>query len=201
MDSKDLEHHPERLELLVEALLFSSERPVSLKELTDLLPEFTYAEIRKAILELRSFYERSERSFELIEVAGGYQFRTRQAFAPIIQRFYKSSPYRLSDAAVETLAIIAYRQPISRNEIEAIRGVDVSHVLKVLIEKGLIRIVGKKELPGRPLLYGTTKKFLEVFGLKDITCLPDIQALGEARILQKGILETGEKGHERDQIE
>jgi segregation and condensation protein B len=117
----------------------------------------------------------------LKEVAGGYQFRTRSDYGPYILRMLKTAPARLSRAALETLAIIAYKQPILRQEIERLRGVDVGGILKTLLEKGLIRIVGRKNLPGRPLIYGTTKKFLEVFDLKDLDSLPklkEIKALG-----------------------
>ncbi|MFN3535201.1 MAG: SMC-Scp complex subunit ScpB, partial [Desulfatiglandales bacterium] len=132
----------------------------------------------------------------LVEVAGGFQFRTKEEFSVFIQRLYRSSPYRLSEAALETLAIIAYRQPISRGEIEELRGVDVSHILKVLLEKGLVRVAGRKEVPGRPLLYGTTKRFLEVFGLKDISHLPQIEELAPpSREIHSPKGEDGGKGH------
>lgn len=185
----------EQLELIVESLLFCSERPLSIKELTGILTEHTYSEIKSALEQLQRRYQELNRSFELVEVAGGYQFRTKPVYGPFIQRLFRASPYRLSEAAMETLAIVAYKQPISKNQIETIRGVDVSHILKVLMEKGLIKVVGKSDLPGRPLLYGTTKRFLEVFGLKDLSSLPELEELREdKRLIRKTISEIAQNG-------
>lgn len=183
MDESDNQDILKELELIVESLLFSSERPLTIKELTGILTEHTYSEIKSALQLLLNRYQELNRSFELVEVAGGYQFRTKPGFGPYIQRLFRASPYRLSEAAMETLAIVAYKQPVSKNDIESIRGVDVSHILKVLIEKGLIRVVGRSDQPGRPLLYGTTKRFLEVFGLKDLSCLPELEELKEGKRL------------------
>jgi len=118
-----------------------------------------------------------ERSFVLKEVAQGYQIRTRSGYAPYVLRMLRSSPSRLSRAALETVAIIAYKQPIIRQEIERFRGVDVGGILRMLLEKDLIRIMGRKILPGRPLIYGTTKRFLEVFDLKDLESLPKLKEI------------------------
>jgi segregation and condensation protein B len=117
------------------------------------------------------------RSFTLHEVGGGYQFRSRPEYGGYILKMLQASPARLSRATMETLAIIAYKQPILRQEIERLRGVDVGGVLKTLLEKGLVKIMGRKNLPGRPLVYGTTRRFLEVFDLKDIESLPKIKEL------------------------
>ncbi|MBW1714498.1 MAG: SMC-Scp complex subunit ScpB [Deltaproteobacteria bacterium] len=165
--------------LIVEALLFSSDRPLSAKEIQAWIPDSTLADIKTALTQLVEDYAHLERSFSLKEVAGGYQFRTHPMFAPFILRMLKTSPTRLSKAALETLAIVAYKQPILRQEIERLRGVDVGGILRSLMEKGLIRIVGRKNLPGRPLIYGTTKKFLEVFGLKDLNALPKLKEIKE----------------------
>jgi segregation and condensation protein B len=119
------------------------------------------------------------RSFSLKEVAQGYQIRTKSRYAPYVLKMIRSSPARLSRAAMETLAIIAYKQPIIRQEIERYRGVDVGGILRTLLEKGLIRIVGRKDLPGRPLIYGTTRRFLEVFDLKDLQSLPKLREIEE----------------------
>jgi segregation and condensation protein B len=130
---------------------------------------------------LKYEYEALGRSFTLKEVAESYQFRSHPDYGSYILTLYQSSPSRLSRAGLETLAIVAYKQPILRQEIERLRGVDSGGVIKMLLDKGLIRIVGRKELPGRPLIYGTTKKFLEVFDLKDLESLPkmkEIKALG-----------------------
>jgi len=131
--------------------------------------------------ELRISYLRDGRGFRLVELAGGYQLRTASEFAPYILKLFKEPrEERLSQPALETLAIVAYRQPIVKAEIEAIRGVDVSGVLQTLVDRGLVRIAGRKEVPGRPFLYETTRLFLEHFGLKDTEELPHISELRAA---------------------
>lgn len=162
------------LTLIIEALLFASERPLSAGEIHSWLPDQTLPDIRQALKDLQNEYDTMGRSFVLKEVAEGYQFRTQSEYASYVLQMFKTSPSRLSRAALETLAIIAYKQPILRQEIERIRGVDVGGILRTLLEKGLIRIMGRKSLPGRPLIYGSTKKFLEVFDLKDIESLPKL---------------------------
>ncbi len=165
----------DQLRLIVESLLFASDRALTLRDLHGILSDYTYGEIKEALNELIKEYTQLQRSFELVEVAEGYLFRTKKEYGEYLRRLYRISPYKLSAPAMETLAIIAYKQPITKYEIESIRGVDVTHILKVLMEKGLVRIVGKKDIAGRPLLYGTTRRFLEVFGLKDLSTLPDIE--------------------------
>jgi len=167
----------EPLSLIIESMLFASEKPLSPKDIHSWLPEYSLADIRQAIIELTESYDSLERSFALKEVAQGYQLRTRASFAQYILRMMKTSTTRLSRAAMETLAIIAYKQPILRHEIERLRGVDVGGILKTLMEKNLVKIMGRKSLPGRPLIYGTTKKFLEVFDLKDLDSLPKIKEI------------------------
>lgn len=167
------------LSLTVEALVFSSEKSVSPKELAGWITGFSEAEIREAIEELKRYYDSAGRSFSLREVAGGFQFCTAAQFAPFILRMLRASPARLSRAAMETLAMVAYKQPVLRQEIERLRGVDSGGVLRLLMEKDLIRIMGRKNLPGRPLLYGTTKRFLEVFDLKDLDSLPKLKEIKE----------------------
>jgi len=167
------------LELIIEALLFASSKPLSPQEIHKCLPEAPIPDIRAALTGLQETYAAMERSFSLKEVAEGYQIRTRSAYAPYVLRMLRSSPARLSRAALETLAIIAYKQPIIRQEIEQFRGVDAGGILRTLLEKDLIRIMGRKTLPGRPLIYGTTKKFLEVFDLKDLESLPKLKELKE----------------------
>ncbi|MBW1721937.1 MAG: SMC-Scp complex subunit ScpB [Deltaproteobacteria bacterium] len=182
------------LKLIIEALLFSSDKPLSPKDIRDCLPDASPAEIRSALKVLRYEYEAMGRSFTLKEVAGGYQLRTHPQYAPYIRKMIQSSPSRLSRAALETLAIIAYKQPILRQEIEKYRGVDVGGILKTLLEKGLIRIMGRKDLPGKPLIYGTTKRFLEVFDLKDLNSLPklkEIQSLGSDELESEAPLKEG----------
>jgi segregation and condensation protein B len=165
------------LKLIVEALLFASDKPLSVWEIHTALPDANVEEIKSALEALQTDYEELDRSFVLKEIADGYQFRTHSEYGPYILKMLQTSPNRLSRAALETLAIIAYKQPILRYEIERYRGVDVGGILRMLGEKGLIKIMGRKELPGRPLIYGTTKRFLEVFDLKDIESLPKLKEI------------------------
>ena len=165
------------LKLIIEALLFASDRPLTANEIQTWLPDVTSTNINQVLKELQTEYDTMDRSFRLKEVAKGYQLRTRAEYAPYVLKMLKTSPTRLSRAALETLAIIAYKQPILRQEIERLRGVDVGGILKTLLEKDLIRIMGRKNLPGRPLIYGTTKKFLAVFDLKDLDSLPKLKEI------------------------
>lgn len=169
------------LKLIVEALLFAADRPLSVKDIRSWLPDAEPANIRSALKVLTYEYEAMGRSFSLREVAGGYQFRSHSEYGSYILRMLQTTPARLSRAALETLAIVAYKQPIVRHEIERIRGVESGGILRALLEKGLIRIMGRKDLPGRPLIYGTTRRFLEVFDLESLDSLPklkEIKALG-----------------------
>ena len=165
------------LKLIVEALLFASDKPLSAREIHSCLPDASLAEIKEALRALQKDYEELERSFSLKEIASGFQFRSHAEYGPYILKMLQTSPNRLSRAALETLAIVAYKQPILRQEIERYRGVDVGGILRMLGEKGLVKIMGRKELPGRPLIYGTTKKFLEVFDLKSIEALPKLKEI------------------------
>ncbi|MFC1892370.1 SMC-Scp complex subunit ScpB, partial [Thermodesulfobacteriota bacterium] len=165
------------LKLIIESLLFSSDKPLTVGEIQSCLPDADNAEIKSAIKVLQHEYESMARSFTLKEVAKGFQFRSRSEYGAYILRLLQTSPNRLSKAAMETLAIVAYKQPILRHEVELLRGVDVGGILRTLLEKGLIRIVGRKDLPGKPLIYGTTKNFLEVFDLKDIKSLPKLKEI------------------------
>jgi len=158
---------------IIEALLFVSGQPFTHKRLTEILPDRSGEQIRTCIQTLNQEYAVSQRAFQIQEVAGGYQFVTQQDLAPWIKRALQSpKPDAVSIAAMETLAIIAYRQPITKADIEAIRGVDVTASLDTLLEKRFVRIAGRKESPGRPFLYGTTSEFLRHFGLKSIDALP-----------------------------
>ncbi len=167
------------LKLIVESLLFASSEPLTPRQIRDLLPGKDLIEIKKVLKELKDEYETMKRSFLIKEVAEGYQFRSLPKFKPYIANMLMSTQSRLSKAALETLTIIAYKQPIIRQEIERLRGVEVGGILKMLLKKGLIRIVGRKSLPGRPIIYGTTKKFLEVFDLKDLSSLPTLKEIEE----------------------
>jgi segregation and condensation protein B len=157
----------------VEAILFVSDEPLSINKIRDLLDGPDAAEIRGAIDQLRNEYETTGRAFTIEEIAGGFQMLTRPPYADIISRLRKArAEKKLSQAALETLAIIAYRQPIKRVDIEAIRGVASGEILRALMERNLVKIVGREEIPGNPVLYGTTKEFLEVFGLNSVQDLP-----------------------------
>jgi segregation and condensation protein B len=169
------------LKLIVESMLYAAEKPLSAREIHSIIPDAKPAEIKSALKVLQYEYEAMARSFALKEVANGYQFRSRPEYGAYIMKMFQRSPNRLSNASMETLAIIAYKQPILRQEVERLRGVDVGGILRALLEKGLVRVMGRKNLPGRPLIYGTTKKFLEVFDLKDLESLPklkEFKALG-----------------------
>ena len=171
----------ENIKSIFEAILFVSKRPVTIKELKKLCPEGSKlkdSEIAGIIEELKIEYIQSKKSFRIIEIAGGYQLRTSPEFASYISRFFQlDKTESLSQPALETLAIIAYRQPITKAAIEGVRGVDSTGVLKSLYDKGLIKITGRIEIPGRPFIYGTTEKFLEHFGLKSIDDLPHREEL------------------------
>ncbi len=166
---------------LLEAALFAAARPISLESLATLDVESSPAALAAAIDELREHYEVDGHGVELVEQGGGWQILTRAEFAEAIERAQVAvRPTRLSAAALETLAIIAYRQPIGRAEVEEIRGVAVGSVLKSLHERGLIDIVGRSEGMGRPLLYGTTPQFLEQFALRHLEELPRADELAIA---------------------
>ena len=156
------------------ALIFASEGSVSLDRLCQLL-ECGRGELRPLLEVLQNLYPPGKGGFYLAEIAGGYQFRTDPDLSHWLTRLNRERPFRFSVAALETLAMIAYRQPITRGEIEYLRGVDSGGVLKTLLEKGFLRILGKKDVPGRPLMYGTSRHFLEFFGLKDLSDLPTLK--------------------------
>jgi segregation and condensation protein B len=161
---------------VLEALIFASDRPLPAKELAR-LAKAERALVKELLAELSAEYH--ARGFRLDEVAGGFAFRTSPAFAPFVREMAEKKPIRMSRAQIETLAIVAYRQPITRPEVDDVRGVDSGAVMKSLLERDLIRILGKKEEPGRPMLYGTTPQFLEFFGLKSLGDLPTLREFTE----------------------
>lgn len=165
-------------EQIVEATLFASETPLTTSEIARADDELSTAAVSDAIQALREAYEAEERAFQIYELGDGYQILTRPEFASYLERFdsVPRSPY-LSGAALETLAIVAYRQPIGRIEIEEVRGVGASSVLRTLTDWELVEVVGRGEGLGRPLLYGTTRRFLEHFGLRDLDELPSPEEL------------------------
>jgi segregation and condensation protein B len=168
-----------RLAPLLEGLLFAAGAPVPIPRLIEALDGPERRQVVRALELLGERLEEEGRGLRLVRVAGGYQLRTLAEHGPWIRRLLGGKPPRLSRAMLETLAIIAYRQPTTKPEIEAIRGVDVDAVLSTLLERRMIRITGRKEAPGRPILYGTTKDFLEVFSLPDLDALPPLRDLGE----------------------
>lgn len=169
---------PARAKRVIEALLFASSKPMTVQEIKKVMRSATAKEIQDVIAELKQEYTDSIRSFEIIEVAGGFEIATRKEYAPWICRAdMQKKAKQATQSALETLAILAYKQPLTRAEIEELRGVDVSGVVSNLMERGFIKIVGKKEIPGRPFLYATTEKFLEHFGLNSLKDLPNIEEI------------------------
>lgn len=163
---------------IVEAILFAAHEPVSIRKLCEIVENTDAKQIRETIESLRQDYDSQNRAFQVEEIAGGFQILTRPEYSDWVAKLWKKSgDNKLSQAALETLAIIAYKQPITRADIEAVRGVQSGHLIRTLIEKKLVRIIGREEVLGRPLLYGTTKNFLEHFGLKSIQDLPKTREL------------------------
>jgi segregation and condensation protein B len=169
----------ENIQAIIEALVLVSDAPLALEKICAVLNEVEKVQVKDAIDNLIAKYEERQSGICLQEVAGGYQFRTRAELSTWVKKLKVSKPASLSPASLETLAIVAYRQPIVKAEIESIRGVDVSAPLKGLLDKKLVRIVGRKDVPGKPIIYGTTRKFLEVFNLKDLSELPTLRELKE----------------------
>lgn len=175
---------------IVEALVLASPEPISAARIAEMIPYVTPAKSKDLVGELNSEYEEQDRAFEIWEVAGGYQIRTRAEFSGYLQKLNKQRPLRLSRAALETLAIVAYRQPVTRGEVEQIRGVDAGPVMKSLLDRQLVRMAGHREVPGKPMTYGTSRRFLEVFGLQSLKDLPTLRELDElAR--EQGLDEDG----------
>lgn len=167
----------QELKFVIEALLFASERPLNPAEIREAFEEnVPEKDVQEALAELKHDYETQNRGFRLFEIAGGFQLVSDPRFASYMKRFYQNrEKKRLSQASLETLAVIAYRQPVTRADIEFVRGVNVDGALKTLLEKGLVKIVGRKDVPGRPMLYGSTSAFLEHFGLASLKELPALQ--------------------------
>jgi len=181
------------LETIIEALLFSAQKPLSIREITTAIRgaeddsasetpnEFARvkeAEVGAALEQLKVHYIQQNRAFQLVEKAEGWQLATDSAFAKWVRQLFPApKPTRLSAPALETLAIIAYRQPITRADVEAVRGVNIDGVLQTLMERGLVKIAGRAEIPGRPLLYETTQFFLDHFGLRSLDELPNAEEL------------------------
>ncbi len=178
----------DRVRTVVETLLFLAERPLSVEELRQACG-VDVPRLEKALDQLTGNYREGPCGIVLHEVAGGWQLRSSPDNSAFARRFLKVKPQRLTRAALETLAIIAYRQPVTRPEVEEIRGVDCGAVVKALLERKLIKILGKKEEPGRPMLYGTTREFLEFFALKDLASLPTLREFHELSEEHREIVE------------
>ncbi len=175
-----------QLKSAIEALLFVSGNPLSPDRLKSIFEEATAEQIAAQLQSLQQEYDDRGAGIMLVEVAGGYQFATRQENAAWIRKFKSVKvSSKLSKPALETLAIVAYKQPLTRAEVEAIRGVNIGGIMRNLMERRLVKIVGKKDVPGKPMLYGTTPEFLQYFGLKDLASLPTLKEFQE--------LEAGEE--------
>lgn len=167
----------EKIEIknILEALFFITDRPMSLQKIKEILNDHAVEGLKDIIFEIQQDYQNRNGALHLNEVAGGFQLATRPEYGEWVKKLYKDRiTYRLTKSSLETLSIIAYKQPVTRAEIEVIRGVDVSGVLEKLLERKLIRICGRKEVIGRPILYGTTPEFLKFFGLKNLAEIPDL---------------------------
>ena len=188
----------ERLKAILESLLLAADGPVSADRLRDAVGEIPRKAVTDALGELRREYEEAGRGLRLAEVANGYQLRTPGEHAEFVRRLTAVKPARMSRATLETLAIIAYRQPVTRAEIEEIRGVNVDGVVSTLLERRMIRIVARKDVAGKPFLYGTTGEFIEAFNLKDLKSLPTLQEMEELTqpLPEPGAEVQGEAGPE-----
>jgi len=168
----------EHVKGVLEALLFVNEKPISLEQIRKALPTVSSNEVKKLILILSDEYALRKCGMTIVEIAGGFQMLSNPLYASYVRNFYQTKhKEKLSKPALETLAIIAYKQPVSRADIEQIRGVNTDGVFVHLLNKELIKVVGRKEVPGRPFIYGTTKEFLEYFGLKSLESLPKLEEL------------------------
>lgn len=181
------------LQAILESVLFVAQEPLSIQRLTAVIGDVSKADVSQALQSLGEELAQEGRGVRLVEIAGGFRLVTKQEYASWIKRMDKSkSTAKLSRSALESLAIIAYKQPIVRGEIEEIRGVETSGVVRTLLERKLVRIVGRKEVPGRPIMYGTTKFFLEHFGLNDLSQLPPLREFRELGESEQAMLPMDE---------
>ncbi len=174
------------LKKIVETLLFITDRPVKPGRLADVIDGANVKQIREVISALQEEYTAQGRAVQIVEIGGGFQMATKPEYGRWVRKLYNEKmTTKLSNAALETLAIIAYKQPITRAEMEAIRGVDVAGPLERLLERSLVRVVGKKDTVGRPMVYGTTDEFLRMFGLNKLAELPDLQVFAAKNLHEK----------------
>jgi len=185
---------------VIESLLFVNEKPVVLDQIKNVLDTVSNEEIKKAISSLQSDYEDRKSGVMIVEIAGGYQMLSNPIYAPYLRSFYKTKhKEKLSKPSLESMAIIAYKQPVTRSDIEVIRGVNSDGVVCHLLEKDLIKVIGRKDVPGRPYVYGTTKQFLEYFGLKSLDDLPELEEFPALQPSEEGvILEDFDSGQEEN---
>ena len=180
---------------VIESLLFASEKPLTIEQIKNALGNIDAAQLRSAIEGLMAEYEQANRGMRVMEVAGGFRMITAPGFAPFLRKLFKDrQTERLSKPALETLAIIAYKQPLTKAEIETLRNVNVDGVMKSLVDKCLIRISGRKRVVGRPFVFGTTRQFLEYFGLKSLDELPKMEDFS-------AMVENKEALNNKDEIE
>lgn len=190
MDEQQTQHETllesDDLKKIVENLLFITDRPLKPARIAEVVDELDTKKALELILELVKEYNETGRAIQIVEVGGGYQMSTKPEYGRWVRKLYNEKmTTKLSNAALETLAIIAYKQPATRAEIEAIRGVDVAAPLERLLERGLVRVLGKKDTIGRPMVYGTTEEFLRTFGLNKISELPDLQVFAAKQVHEK----------------
>jgi len=178
---------------VIEALLFASEKPLTIEQVKNVLDNLEGQQIRQLIEELRAEYEQSNRGIRITEIAGGFQMVTQPTLAVFLKKLFKGRHVeRLSKPALETLAIIAYKQPVTKLEVESLRNVNVDGVVKGLLDKDLIRIAGRRKAPGRPFVFGTTRQFLEYFGLKSLEELPKIEEFSKLSVKDEIIAAGGQ---------
>jgi len=183
----------ERRKSAIESLIFIANKPITPEEIRKVVEGMGTAEIKEAIEEIRRAYDERLSGVRLVEIAGGYMMVTAPENAGTVKAFYKiTHTERLTGASLETLAIVAYKQPVTRVDIESIRGVNVDGVLRSLVEKNLVRVVGRKEVIGRPFVYGTTRFFLDYFGLKSLAELPKIEEFAQQDMLMDMKLASGD---------
>lgn len=184
----------EQLESVIESVLFTSQKPVTLSAFKQVFKDFnlTTQDIKKAIETFRVELAGTRRGLSIEEVAGGYQLRTKIENKEFLKKMTKERPFRLSGPALEVLSIIAYKQPVIKTQVDEIRGVESGHLMRVLMDKGLVKFAGKSDLPGKPMQYASSKKFLEIFGLNNLRGLPTLSEIDE--LIPEGIIEEeGEK--------
>ncbi len=177
----------------VESLLIAVGNPISLGKIRNILNEITLKDLKVAIELLNAFYDETRRAFHILEVAGGYQIYTRPQFADIVGKLFTEKESKLSQSALETAAIVAYKQPVTKAEVEKIRGVSVDSPVKTLLDRNLIRVIGRGDGPGRPVIYGTTQDFLKYFQINALEDLPPMEEITEFEYTQEEINTLGAK--------